>query len=201
MALRDHIENPIQFCEQVEKRIKSMVQLDLERLRSSVIDNPNLNYRFNTIFIIKNPSLDDLLRLGILVWYLPKEISFVLRMDLLEKEKFLSLEDRTLLNCILQSKAQMLIFLQETTLWHTRDFFGNLLNSNYKLDRFLKIGFRLVKVKKPERKRGYNDKGSKAPEEKWLPRFDFTLTELQNKIEQTRQSYEDTKLFIQGLLM
>jgi len=44
--------------------------------------------------------------------------------------------------------------------------------------------------KKALRKRGYNDHGSKRPDDKWLPKFDWSFTEAQNEKER-KETYQD----------
>lgn len=200
-SMRDYVSNPTEFYNQVERRIKQLVTLDIETLRSDVVDNSNSHWDNLTFFYLKGLGMKDFIRLGIVSWYLPEEIGILLRVDLEEKLKFLAKEDRILCQQFLFSKARMLIFLKETTLWHTRDFFGNILGTTNNLNRFFKLSPLRRKVKRPQRKRGYDDKGSKVSDEKWKPKFDFTLTELQNQIEQERKSLKDTQLFIEGFLI
>jgi beta-galactosidase beta subunit len=49
-----------------------------------------------------------------------------------------------------------------------------------------------TKVVRPQRRRGYNDKGSLRPTEKWLESFDYSFTEEQNNKEKTLKLHKKT---------
>lgn len=197
--MRDYPNSTTRFNSEVEKAVKRMVQLDLKNLRSDVIDSSNLHCENLTIFNLRGVSLEDQICLGLLSWFIPEEIGLLLRLDLESRLKYLGPEDRILCQQFLQSKAQSLIFLQETNLWHSRELFGNILKRN--LDRFLKLTPLSRKLKRTQRKRGYDDKGSRVPSHRWLPRFSDILTNEQNQIEEKRQSLQDTHALLQGLII
>lgn len=197
--MRDTRIDSTKFCNLVERNITKMCNLDLNLLRNQVVDN-SISRPGTMTFELKNLTMKDFVRLAIFSHYAPKEIGWVLRMDLEEYSSKFSLEDRTLCQQFLSSKTNMLMFLLETNLWHTRDFFGNILHKNFQLDRFLKIKKYNTKVIKPQRKRGYHDKGSRRESHKWLPSRDISLTELHYQIEAARESYIDTSQFIKGFL-
>lgn len=197
--MRDYPENLEKFNLQVEKFLSRMVTTDLETLRSNVIDSSNLQCQNLTIFSFRGAKLEDLICLGLLSWFIPNEIGIYLRLDLEEKQKHLHPEDRILLQQFLKSKSESLIFLQETSLWHSREFFGNILRRN--LNRFLKLSPLMRKIKSVQRKRGYDDHGSRVPSHRWKPRHSDILTEKQNLLEEQRQIYSDTAALIEGLLM
>lgn len=198
--MRDSIVSYFNFENQVEKAVRGLYQADVMVLRSNVIDSSNLHADNLSTFSLRGAKLDDLIRLALFSWYVPEEVGFVLRADLVQKGKQLSLLDRTLISQFLKSKAYCLLFLQETQLWHSRDLFGNLLSKKFQLSRFLKLTPLKRKIAKVQRKRGYDDKGSKVPEHRWLPTSDWSLTKLQNEIENQRQSFKDTNAFIEGFL-
>lgn len=53
---------------------------------------------------------------------------------------------------------------------------------------------KILKPRKPKqkvRRRGYNDHGSRRPDDRWLESYDRTFTEAQNSIEKKRQEYQD----------
>lgn len=197
--MRDYPSDLISFNKSVEKIIQTMVNIDDQNLRNRVLDNSNFRGT-STFFDLRNINLKDFIRLSILSWYLPKEVSIVLRMDLEEKIKFFSPEDRFLLKQFLYSKAEMLIFLQETNLWHSREFFGNILNKKHNLDKYFKLCPKSTRVKKLQRKRGYQDQGSRVPDHEWLPKSDYSLTDLMLEIETKRQTHLDTLSFVRGVL-
>lgn len=178
------------------------VPLLVENLRRAVVDNPNsLREGQNFFFGNKNKTLREMIILSITLWWMPEEVKWLTKLDLEQKVKRLSLEDQGLISQFLSSKEKTLLFLLETQIWHTRDFFGNLLQD---VERILK-GLRIYysprrRVKYPQRKRGYHDHGSRVPDEKWLPKEDYSLTLAQWKLEQERKSLMDTLDFIEGLI-
>lgn len=198
--MRDKV-NSVDFCKSVEKNILALLQMETEDLRSDVVDNSNFHSDNLTFYFLKDLKFDDFIRLSLLSWYLPVEVRFVLQMDLREKLRYYSLEDRTILELFLTNKAIVLEFLQSTQLWHSRDFFGNILNKKNKLDRFFKLSPLRRKIKRPQRKRGYHDHGSRVPDHKWKPREDYYLNKEQNIIESERISQRDTALFLEGMLI
>lgn len=198
--MRDIQSNPITFCRSVEKHSTKMFIMRIETLRSAVVNNSNFHSENQTFFSLRNLKLKDIIRLAIVSWYIPEEVGTILRLDLEAKIKNLAKEDRTIVELLLQSKGQMLKFLLETQLWHSRDFFGNILSTKIKLDNFFKPSPPRRKVRRPQRKRGYDDHGSKVPDSKWTPKYDWSLTELQMKIETDRKIHQDTVAFLQGFL-
>jgi hypothetical protein len=69
-----------------------------------------------------------------------------------------------------------------------RDFYGNFLPRVKKILTLthLRRHFQL-RARRLVRHRGYRDKGSLRPSHQWLPRNDWSLTELQNQIEEERE--------------
>lgn len=198
--MKDRISDLTSFEKEVQKSVKRVVHQDSEILRNEVIDNTKFFYDNLTFYHLKDLSLDDFVRLAISSWYLPEEVGFVLRMDLELKLKNFSLDDRSICEILLSSKTEMLLFLQETHLWHSREFFGNIFGKNVNLAKYFRLSPVRKKVKKLQRKSGYDDLGSRVPDSKWKPRFDWSLTTLQNEIESKRQSQQDTLNFLKGFL-
>lgn len=187
------------FCNSVEGIVRSWIQTRENTLRNHVMDNSN--FQSETLFFnLKRIKLNQFIKLAITSWYMNEEVRFVLQSDLEEKLKDFSNEDKTLLEQFLFSKAEMLIFLLETSLWHSRDFFGNILSSLSELDVLLQPKRQSKKIKKPQRKRGYHDQGSRVLSHRWLPKSDYTLTALQNQIETERAKQRDTSDLIRGSL-
>lgn len=200
--MRDFPLDLFKFNRSIEKQSISMVNSErLEVLRNHVVDNSNFHWENSTFFDLRSLSLVELIRLAIWSWYAPEEIKFLLQLDLEQSIKKLSFEDSIILEIILSSKAQMLIFLQETKLWHSREFFGNILDPNCDLVNLLKIrnhGFK--KIVLPQRKRGYNDKGSRTPPHRELPEMDYEQVIDMNEIEAKRETHKWTFQFLEGWL-
>jgi hypothetical protein len=187
-----------QFSIQIEQRLKRY-QEKFNGLRMQVVNSSTFTQNFSG-FILKNLKLTDFQALCIASWYMPEEISYTLRFDLEDYNLKFDIDSRNINTLLLKSKAEMILFLQETKLWHTRDFFGNVLPSKIKVLEDLRFRKISTKVKEIQRKRGYHDHGTLRPKHLWLPTSDFSLTELQNQIEIKRQSQIDTTNFIGGWL-
>lgn len=182
---------------QIDSYLKKETKDMMKELRMQVVDNPNFTLKY-TGFKLHNLNLKQILGLAYGSWILPLELSIMLRLDLLEYIKRLSLDDRFIVETILDSKSAAEGWLLDTNLWHTRDFFGNILPQWAKtLNR---LSFRPVskKLKRPQRKRGYHDHGTLAPSHTWLPKSDWSLTEEQNEIEEKRTIFQDTLNFLKG---
>lgn len=186
------------FLSQLEKLCKESTRGVLFRT-TAVLDSPNFLEHFYSDMILPK-TLDSCIIFAISSWYIEDQaIACLIRESLREKTTNL---DFSILELLLESKAQTELFLIETTLFHTRDFFGNFITRNklqllYKNLRFRPISRRITRV---QRKRGYQDKGSMKETHRWLPEHDYTLTEKQNEIEQQRESAQDTILFLQGFI-
>lgn len=196
--MRDKNFNSIQFTESLEGFFASVPDRCLE-LRMQVVDNPNfLSGEYKIIGLPEKRNA--LIGLSIASWYTPEEVRWLLQMEIEEKVKHLSLEDRIIFDIILSSKAEMILFLQETNLWHTRSFFGNIAGQGKKI----LPGIKLIKVNKkvvrPQRKRGYHDHGTLVPNHNWTPKSDISLTRMQNEIEEKRNIFSQMSNFIRGLL-
>jgi len=197
--MRDFVDSR-QFCDSVERISKNWTRERSIDLRNDVVDNSNFHVDKTMFFNLKQINLRDFIRLSIVSWYFPEEIRVVLQSDLREAQSKFSSEDKFLLEQFLLSEAEMLCFLLETRLWHSRDFFGNLLKDFRELNKYLKVKNFRKKVVVPQRKRGYHDQGSRVEDHRWLPKKDYSLTEEQNRIEENRVRHGDTIEFLRGFL-
>ena len=182
---------------QVDSFLKEETKEVMKELRMQVVDNPNFTEDF-VGFKLHNLNLKQLIGLSYGSWILPKEIQVMLQLDLFEYIKRLSLEDQFIVETILGSKVAAEGWLIDTQLWHTRDFFGNILPLWAKSLKGL--SFRRVnkKLKRVQRKRGYHDHGTLAPSHTWLPKTDWSLTEEQNELEKKRDIFRDTLNLLKG---
>lgn len=147
------------FVSSVEK---ILMESQRNFLRTAALINPKRKTEFENCFVFKDRTLKTLLILAISSWYCEEEIGILLRYQIREETKNNS--DLFFLDLCLESKGEMLVFLEETGLWHTRDFFGNVLTKNN-----VEMAWRSVKpkfattakVRKLVRRRGYKDKGSR----------------------------------------
>lgn len=193
-----NLQDSERFVRTLEKKINTWVQEQSQLFRSNVVDN-SIAGTNSTIFRLQNLTLKDHMMLGIISWYIPENHGFILREDLRETTKYLNDIDRELVNLLLESKAQTLVWLIETSLWHERDFFGNILKFN-RAQHFLRVRRESKKLRKLVRKRGYHDHGSRVADHKWKPRHDYFLTKKHYEIESYKSRIADTRDFIVGII-
>jgi hypothetical protein len=83
-----------------------------------------------------------------------------------------------------------------------RDFFGNLLPKMRKVcSKLTFLRRQQVQAHRTIRHRGYRDHGTLRPESSWFETSDWSFTEQQNQIEETRSLREDTLAILEGFLM
>lgn len=184
------------FLDSLEKILMSYSE---KFLRTSALVDPNFLERYENNIQVNTRNADDLAVLAIWSYYLDTEIGILLRFEL--KEIIENNSDLDFLEFLLEGKYEMIQYLLQTSKWHTRDFFGNLVTKN-RLTRLSKIcRFRRRLTGKPQRlvrRRGYKDKGSlKFPHE--YHSFS-TGTRAMKTLEEERESSKDTYLFLQGFL-
>lgn len=195
--MRDKDFNPQAFLSQFERKINEL----LERSRfsselQSLYTPTSEKKRWENSFLIKTRNLNEILFLGIFSWYLPGNLGMILRMDIEEKIK--DKDDYWFVNLVLQSKVTCHLFLINTTLFHTRDFFGNFLTKEFLEKLRLHCRPKFEKKKKPTypiRRRGYKDKGSLG-NTTFSPKF-INLNKEERELEEESKLQEDTfQLFI-----
>jgi hypothetical protein len=166
---------------------------------TTVIDSPNFLDVYLTDLILPR-ELDDLICLAILHWYIKDQrVQLYLRLEL---ERVSYFAENFIIRLLLESRAEMKLFLIESSLWSSRSFFGNLftLERISKLGKIVKFKKRSRKVRRPQKKRGYDDKGSKREDYKWKPSVDWSLNELHQKIEKKRSSAVSTSQLARGMI-
>jgi len=185
--MRDKNLNFIQFCEQFEKFVKRKTELP-ELLRTAVVDSTTFSEDFTIIYPKK---FKEILGLILIHWYLPEKIKWEIHLTLMEMSfSHLNEKQKTEIGLLLHSNEVCLIYLYCTDRYSSHEIFGNLLRIGFRTLKFLRIYPKDRRIVRPKRKRGYDDKGSLRPKEKWLPVFDFTLTELQNEKEKKANLHE-----------
>jgi hypothetical protein len=149
---------------------------------------PNAETSFN---LKKFRSPKEWIRLAIYSWYLPKIPRILLQEELRglrPTTSFYLYEVRGLLF----SKEKMLAWVLAS--FSERDFFGNQVRSLKSTACRLHFYVQFPRQgKKKIRHRGYQDKGSCRPRDRWLPSRDLSLTEKNNQ-------YENRKDFREMLL-
>lgn len=180
IRMRDKNLNYIKFCDQIEVFVTRKTKT-IEILRRAVVTSPTLleeNFKLK----FHNNKLINLRGLAVLSYYVPEILGWKIRFELEEKAKRLNLKDKKKLELLLISKEIALCYLYETNEFSSHEIFGNVIDKGLETLKFLKIIERKIRVKKTQRRRGYDDKGSLRSQDRWLPSHDYTLTNLQNKI-------------------
>lgn len=152
---------------------------------------------FENLYRITDTSIENLTCLSILYHYLPDEIRFLLKLAIEENIN----SDTWFLRLLLDTKGQMMCFLIDTKLWHTRDFFGNIFNTKSIKHALLSIKPVRKTKRKPkrvQRHRGYRDKGTLRLES---DKHDLWYSSVrQNQIEQDRITLNDCYRLLQGFI-
>lgn len=184
--MRDKNLNFKQFNIQFEKELqRNLNDFSTKFFANNVLDSPTLLEEFELIL----PRTFRLLRcLCIFQWYFPEILHWRILMDLKEKKfAFLNEKQRIEIQLLLESKETMLTYLYETKRYSSHEIFGNILrNDSRELFQILNLKSRSRKVRKTQRRRGYQDHGSRKPAEKWSESYDRTFTERMNEIEARR---------------
>lgn len=175
-----------QFEQQLNRKLSKESTKDIKILRSAVIDSPT----FLRDFEIRLPSKFFQIRGLCLIWdRLPINLRFEVLLCLEEKIKKFDFKKQLELKCLVDPEVR-LKFLYQTRRYSSHQVFGNLIFDSIESLKFIKIKKKSSKVKKPQRKRGYDDKGTLRSYDiwchRWTPSFDWSLTELQNEQEKIR---------------
>lgn len=168
-------------------------------LTDAALVNPTLESSFENRLGLKVRDADSLVLLSIMSWYLDPGIGVLLRLEILEKIE--NNRDLVWIKLLLDSEPRAILFLQETQLWDTNQFFGNLFTDKMmkKVSRSLYLKFKSKRrPRRKVRRRGYQDKGTwRAPHEH---HSFYDGTKEQIVLEQERRSYKDSLLFLRGFL-
>lgn len=186
IRMRDKNLNFIKFNIQFEKELRrNLNDFSTKFFANNVLDSPTLLEDFD----LNYPRSFRMLRcLCIFQWYFPEYLHWRIFLDLREmKFAFLNEKQRIEIQLLLNSKETMLTFLYETEKYSSNEIFGNILRNDCKeLFQSLKLKSRNKKVRKTQRRRGYQDHGSRKPAEKWSESYDISFTERMNEIEARR---------------
>lgn len=184
--MRDKNLNFIKFNIQFEKELRrNLTDFSTKFFANTVLDSPTLLEDFELIY----PRNFRLLRcLCIFQWFFPENFHWRVLLDLKEmKFAHLNEKQRIEIQLLLNSKETMLTYLFETKRYSSSEIFGNILrNDSKELFQSIKLKRRNRKVRKTQRRRGYQDHGSRKPAEKWIEFYDISFTERMNEIEARR---------------
>lgn len=194
---------PQSLLDSVDDVAATLISKSRIGLRAAIVDSPTFFERYETkIFGIPSDK-QSLIRLSILSWYVPEEMRAILQLEVLDKIESRS-EDFLEIKFFLHSFPVMRLYLLDSQKWSTQTFFGNILNEKECLRLLNRLDWKKrkpnKKVRYPQMKRGYDDKGHLKPITKWKPSSDYTLTELNNERENRQQSLEDSIQFAIGFM-
>lgn len=168
-------------------------------LTTAVLDSSKCFDKWTNRIGLKRKDEKTLVNLSILSWLMEPEVGVLLRMEIQEIVK--NSEDLGWIVLLLQSEGHCKLFLCDTRLWHTRDFFGNYFTTSELKKALNSIYFQLESTKRPrrvQRHRGYRDKGSwRAPHEHHSY-YDGTSDQI--LVEEKRRTHQDTLAFLQAFL-
>lgn len=178
--------------DRIAREYSSKIFRDTAPINSKWLLNPD----FENDFYLTSRRKEDLVRLAILSWYIPEEYGILIRLRI--REEISHNPDLLILDFLTKSLGEMKLFLYHTELWHTRDFFGNILKDNMTF-KDLPIRPRMRKKSKPkkvQRHRGYRDKGTLRFPHEYHDFSDRTLEEKQ--LEDDRKALKDAIDFLEG---
>lgn len=159
--MRDTNLCPQVFCEDLERLLARDASSFSTECVSRIAPSDRIS-SFENTFRIKTRNLNELIALAVFSWYCEEGVGILVRENLREIYQQ-NEENYFVLGFLIERKAEMLIFLQETSLWHTRDFYGNILTKSF-LRRVNKLCVPVFaskrRPKRVQRHRGYRDKGT-----------------------------------------
>lgn len=188
--MRDKNQNYIEFCRGVEEYVSR--KLDLSSfLRPPVVDTPTVPEELVIVYPKKFHQMEALV---LIHWFLPDSLKWRIHLDLWTNEfNQFNRKQQIQLRIMLNSKNDCLSWYYETQRISSHEFWGLLGRATrLHLDGYFKV----YRIDKPQRKRGYDDKGGMKSEDKWLPRYDFSFTNTQNIIEHDRYLKQKTIHFV-----
>jgi glycogen debranching enzyme len=135
---------------------------------------------------IGSRKLGDLKSLALICHYLPSTLKFFLQEAIEYRNKY---ERNSDISLILASKAFAELYFSRHL--SERDFYGNWKKRIEHLLAGFKVKLLLPKTAvEPVRRRGYRDHGGLRPEDRWQESHDWSLTQMQNALEQDREFIE-----------
>lgn len=192
IRMRDKNLNQEQFNIQLSKTVKkALSSLASQSFANHVLDSPTLLENFS----IKYPrTFRETRALCIFLWFLPEGLKFRILLDLKEKSfSHFNQKQRMEIQLLLESKEIMQIYLFETKRYSSSEIFGNFLGNDFKeLMSNLKFVQKNFYLKRSQRRRGYQDHGSRRPEDRWKETSDYTLTAEQNRLEKDKNHLDKT---------
>jgi len=204
--MRDPNLDAQSFVRSLEKFFtgKSKIAQHLQVLRNHVLVSSNLGQEVK-LSGLKKWKFDDIVVLAISTHFdSEKWFAEMLREEIKKVSKRLPDYYQIVLEILLdETKGEALCYLIETNLWHTREFFGNVMKSGTNAITSLRTYIQNPRKPKPtQRKRGYTDQGSRAPEDVRIRRvaLEEYYQELSTKISTQIEVQHDSYNLLKGSL-
>jgi hypothetical protein len=173
------------------------MELD-RRMHGPIVRSFELNFRLRGFNLKRRKDLELLILFG---WKLEEqERNYLFLLVSNHWIKYQQPEEIAKLRAMLYSKVVCYEILSRT--WSASDFFGNVLPKLLRIEKSFEAYLQEITPKKPRRlirRRGYRDHGTLLPSHQWKPRKDWTLTELQNHLEEISKEYDDLYRLIVGM--
>lgn len=167
----------------LQERLRPQMELLQRRIQRTLQGSVTRNGE-TSFSIRKYRKFRELQHLAVFSYYL-QEYGVLLREQLEEGLSHLAYPQAVDLAVMLSSKEECLTLLLRSL--SDDDFFGNFLPGVEKSASMLHyLTLYPKRAKRAVRHRGYRDHGSCRPEHRWKPKEDWSLTELQNRIERQK---------------
>lgn len=154
-----------------EFRKRSIYRLCLPETMSLYSDIPEWKQTW-TLQSIKNITAEEAMTLCLYLPQMNKFFSFELRVELADMCYFKQYEGKwKLIQKLLEvNKLEQMVFILLQKGMKPNELFGKSVKQEVKILSKVRLYDSTKRpVRKPKRKRGYNDHGSRRPDEKWLP--------------------------------
>lgn len=185
--MRDMNQSYLNFTEhfnkQLERKFSIIMSKDIKILRSAVIDNPTFFCDFDLILPRKYKEIRGII---IILDKLPEILRYEILLCIEERILSFDFKKQVELRVLLDQKTKEK-YLYYTQRYTSHEIFGVLIQEAITSLLSIKLYKKNKKVKKPQRKRGYDDKGTLRSydiwQHNWKPSSDWSLNDLQNQIE------------------
>lgn len=179
-----------QFRQQLNRKVSKCGSKDIEILRDAVVDSPTFLSDYDIVLPRKFHHIRGLC----LIWdKLPENVRFEVFLQLEERISAFDFKKQLELKSLIDPEVREK-YLYFTERYSSHQIFGNFIFDAIEALKVVKLKRKSTLVKKPQRKRGYNDKGTLRSfdiwSHRWKPSHDWSLTELQNKQEKTKSLQE-----------
>lgn len=181
---------------QLRRQVLSLLSREEVKLpRDPVLANPTLLPNSETICILPK-RFRELRALAICHWYLPDFLKFEINLEIRSRSpysldfEFGGFEQSLELLILTESQEVMVSYLRYQERFSARELFGTILHDDLlralaHLDLYVR---NVGKSRRKVRRKGYQDHGSRRPDDRWEEKSDWSFTEYQNLKEERYDS-------------